>query len=172
MFTSNFQALSLITLMGVVATLVLDLWAASASRAFGWPRTNWALVGRWFSHLPRGKFRHAPISATTPAPLELVIGWCGHYLVGVAYAMIYMSILIWLGLQPTVGSAILFGVITILAPWMILQPGMGLGFFASSAPNPPLMRKVNFAAHSVFGLGLYGGWWLLAPVIQSGPAIP
>lgn len=162
---STFQALLPITLTGVIATCLLDLWAVSADRVFGWPRTNWALVGRWFSYLPRGKFRHTPISATSPAPLERLIGWWGHYFVGVAYAMIYMAILSWLELAPSFGSAVLFGMITLLAPWMIMQPGMGLGFFAASTPNPPLVRCMNVAAHSIFGLGLYGGWCLVAPLI-------
>jgi hypothetical protein len=70
-----------------------------------------------------------------------------------------------LALAPSLGSAILFGVVTILAPWMILQPGMGAGFFASATPNPPLTRAIHMVAHSIFGLGLYAGWWLLAPII-------
>jgi len=52
--------------------------------------------------------------------------------------------------------------ITLLAAWLILQPGMGLGFFAGNAPNLTRVRCMNVAAHSIFGLGLYGGWCLMA----------
>jgi hypothetical protein len=165
MFAFNYQYLLLIVLMGVAATVILDLWAVSLNRIIGWPPTNWALVGRWFSYLPRGRFLHSPISATTPVPFEKITGWTGHYFVGIAYAMMYMAALSGLALAPSLGSAIVFGVGTILAPWMILQPGMGAGFFASATPNPPRTRAMNIVAHAIFGLGLYGGWWLLASII-------
>lgn len=165
---SIFQTLFIMTLTGIAATALLDLWAVSISRVLGWPPTNWALVGRWVSHLPRGTFRHLPITATSAVPMERLIGWCAHYLVGVAYAIIYLAILGGLHRTPSLGSAILFGLVTLLAPWIILQPGMGLGLFARSTPNPARMRCMNVAAHAIFGLGLYGGWCLMAPVFQRG----
>lgn len=161
----SYQDLMLILLMGVTATAVLDLWALSANRAFKWPVTDWALVGRWFSFLPRGRFRHAPISSTSSVTGEAFIGWVGHYLIGVLYALLYMVVLNWLAELPSLGSALLFGVITIFAPWLILQPGLGLGFFASATANPPVTRVINLTAHTIFGFGLYLGWLVLAPIV-------
>ena len=81
--------------------------------------------------------------------------------------MMYVLALGGLALAPSLGSAMLFGVVTILTPWMILQPGMGAEFFVSVTPNPPLTRAINMVAHSTFGLGLYAGLWLWAPVTQG-----
>jgi hypothetical protein len=58
-------------------------------------------------------------------------------------------------------SGLAFGVATVLAPWFILQPGLGLGFFASRAPNPNRTRLLNLLNHAVFGITLYAAWRLL-----------
>jgi hypothetical protein len=44
---------------------------------------------------------------------------------------------------------------TILAPWFVLQPGMGAGIAASRTPNPRAARLRNLATHTVYGIGLY-----------------
>ena len=46
--------------------------------------------------------------------------------------------------------------VTVLAAWLLLQPGLGAGWFASRAPNPMKVRALNIIGHTVFALGLYG----------------
>ena len=41
-------------LIGIGGTVILDLWAAFMQRVFNVPATNWAMVGRWVGHMPRG----------------------------------------------------------------------------------------------------------------------
>ena len=48
------------------------------------------------------------------------------------------------------------------AGWFILQPGMGAGIAASKRPNPWTVRGLNFANHTVFGIGLWLGALLVA----------
>jgi hypothetical protein len=36
-----------------------------------------------------------------------------------------------------------------------MQPALGLGFFASKAPKPTLVRIQNLIIHTIFGLVLY-----------------
>jgi hypothetical protein len=55
-------------------------------------------------------------------------------------------------------AAWLFGLVTILSPWFILQPVLGLGLCAVKAPKPNMVRLQNFAIHSIFGIALYYGW--------------
>ena len=52
--------------------------------------------------------------------------------------------------------------ITILAGWFLLAPGMGAGWAASKTPNPAKSRALNIAAHTAFALGLWLGAWVLA----------
>jgi hypothetical protein len=41
-------------LMGLMATASMDVWAAIAKHVFRLPTVDWALIGRWFGHMPRG----------------------------------------------------------------------------------------------------------------------
>ena len=60
---------------GVEATVLVDLWAIARRRAFGISPPNYGLVGRWFAHLARGRFRHESIAASSAVHGERVIGW-------------------------------------------------------------------------------------------------
>lgn len=60
--------------------------------------------------------------------------------------------------QPSLLSAWAFGLVTILSPWFIMQPGLGMGICASKAPKPNMVRLQNLAIHSIFGIALYCGW--------------
>jgi hypothetical protein len=60
----------------------------------------------------------------------------------------------WLA-QPTLGPALAFGMISVLVPYLIMQPAMGLGIAASKAPQPMPARLRSLMAHTAFGFGLY-----------------
>lgn len=150
-------------LIGIGATALFDLWGRLLA-ATGLPVANWTLVGRWFAHAARGRLAHESIAASAPAPAETAIGWAAHYLVGVAFAGALLAI--W-GLEwaraPTPGPAMTVGLVTVLAGWLILAPGMGAGIASRKRPNPNRIRLVQIAGHAVFGLGLY----LAAVLVQA-----
>ena len=149
-------------LIGIVATVCIDIWAAIAKYVFGLPTADWRMVGRWFGYIPKGILIHRPISATPPIRNELVLGWAGHYVIGAAYGLAYLYIvLVMLSDQPSLFSGLVFGVATLFAPWLIMQPAMGAGLFASRAPRPAVVRLVNVSMHALFGVSLYFGWILI-----------
>ena len=145
---------------GVGATALVDLWAIARRTLLGTPVPDYGLVGRWFAHLARMHFRHASIAAAPPASCERLIGWTAHYLTGVAFAATLLGIwgLEWVR-QPTVGPALMVGIGTVLAPFLLMQPGMGAGIAASRTPRPGAARIQSLVTHAVFGLGLYLGGW-------------
>ena len=131
-------------LIGVIATMAMDIWAAVVKHSLRLPTADWALVGRWFGHMPRGVFVHRPIADSAPIPNELVIGWVGHYVTGVVYGLAYLYIVqVLLRTGPSLYSALVFGLITLIAPWFVMQPAMGVGVFATKTPRPGLMRIIN-----------------------------
>lgn len=145
--------------MGAFATLVIDLWAMIIKHGFKQQTTDWGMAGRWFAYLPRGVFIHRPIGKTEPVNYEKLIGWSAHYIIGVIYAWMYIAIVAQvLNAQPQLGSALIFGIVTVLAPWFILQPGMGMGVLASKTPNPWTKRFLSLTVHCIFGLALYASW--------------
>ncbi len=152
--------------MGIGATLAIDLWATLLKRSFGITPTSWALVGRWVGGIKQGRFRLQGETGETPLSYELPLGWIVHYGVGIAYAFAYL-ILMWAMSTPlSLSTALFFGLATLVAPWLILQPALGKGWFASRTPNPALTRMLNIAVHLIFGAALYLMWriYLVAAV--------
>jgi len=148
-------------LVGVFATIAIDLWAQVLKRGFGQTTADWGMVGRWFGHMPRGKFVHSPVGKSEPIANERIIGWTAHYIIGITYAFLYLFIVYRvLHSLPSLLSAIIFGLVTVVAPWFIMQPGMGMGIMASKVPNPGAKRLSSLSVHTVFGVALFLGWWL------------
>src|SRR6185503_10383925 len=114
----------------------------------GIPAQSYGLVGRWLAGLPRGKFRHERIAASPAVRGELLIGWTAHYLIGIAFAGLLLAIwgLDWTR-RPTLAPALIVGVGTVLAPFLVMQPGMGAGFFASRTPKPRAARLQSLLTH-------------------------
>ena len=142
--------------IGVGATLVMDLWAIFLKRCFGTPSLDYAMVGRWLGHFPQGRFRHPNIAQADPVPGERILGWCAHYAIGITFAALLLAIwgLDW-ARHPTFFPPVFIGVVTVVAPFFIMQPGMGAGVAASKTPHPNIARIRSLAAHTVYGLGLY-----------------
>jgi hypothetical protein len=151
------------TVLGVVATLAMDIWALILHVVAKQNRPNWRPAGRWFVAVSRGRFLHENIAALEPHRQENLIGWTGHYAVGILYGIVFAAI-VGTGWQqaPTFLPAFVFGIVTVGAGWFIMQPGMGLGLAASKTPNPHKVRGLNLAGHTIFALGLYGAGIALA----------
>jgi hypothetical protein len=154
-----------IACIGAGATLVVDFWELLRHWLLGQPRPDWALVGRWFAHLPRGRFRHAAIGQAPSVRGEAIIGWVAHYLVGMVFAATLIAIegADWFQ-RPALLPALLLGIATVAAPFLILQPGMGLGIAGSKARYPTAMRAQSLVTHAVFGVGLYLSALLLVSI--------
>ncbi|ARP97977.1 DUF2938 domain-containing protein [Pseudorhodoplanes sinuspersici] len=153
-------------LMGVGATVLMDLWAVFLKRAFAISSLDYAMVGRWLGHMAAGRFTHARIAASPAIRGERAIGWAAHYAIGIIFAGL---LLIACGpgwaRSPTLGPALAAGILTVAAPFFILQPGLGLGIAASRTPKPNLARIRSLVTHTIFGFGLYGSAEILAKVM-------
>ena len=144
--------------MGLVATAMMDAWAVLLHRATAIPMPNWAMVGRWVAHLPRGRVFHEDIGQGPGVAGELTIGWVFHYAVGVIYgiALAFLMGAEWLA-APTFAPAWGFSILMLGFGWFLLQPGLGLGWAAAKTPEPAKVRALGILAHTVFGAGLWLG---------------
>ena len=142
--------------IGIGATLLMDLWNLFLKRAFGIPSLNYCLLGRWVGHMAGGTLRHASIAAAEPRSNECTIGWVSHYSIGMGLALIFVALLSadWLA-RRTLLPALLYGLATVVFPFFILQPSLGLGVASSRMPKPAQARLKSLMTHSVFGVGLY-----------------
>ena len=143
-------------LVGLGATLTFDLWGLLLKYAFKIIPSNMCLVGRWILYMPEGIFSHSNIGSTPPKSGECAMGWITHYLIGIIFAITFVAIVgsNWLQ-HPTLMHAIAFGTVTVLAPFFIMQPSLGLGFAAAKASNPSQVRLRSLINHLMFGVGLY-----------------
>jgi len=141
---------------GLGATAAMDLWTILRKRLLGTALPNYGLVGRWIAYLPRGRFIHDRMAATSAVPGERTIGWAAHAITGVAFAALVPAICGkgWLD-DPSVAPALLVGVGTVAVPFLLMQPAMGAGIAARRMPNPRAARLQSFVTHTIFGLGLY-----------------
>ncbi|GAB4062231.1 DUF2938 domain-containing protein [Uliginosibacterium sediminicola] len=143
-------------LTGIGATALMDVWGVIRHPLLGVPAPDYGLVGRWLAWMPRGRFHHTGIAKSEPMRHEGLIGWTAHYLTGISFA----SLLVltygtdWLH-APRLVPALLVSLVTLAAPFLLMQPGMGAGIAASRTPRPNAARLHSLISHLVFGVGLY-----------------
>lgn len=154
-----------IFLVGVGATLVMDLWGWLLRRVYGVSGLDYRLVGRWLGHMPRGQFRHDGIGRAPAVRAEALIGWAAHYGIGIAFAFGLASAAGagWLQ-QPTLVPAVIVGLVTVALPYFVMQPAFGMGIAGSRTPDPTAARLRSLITHLVFGTGLYLAARLVAAV--------
>jgi hypothetical protein len=156
-----------ITLIGMGATAVMDLWLIFLRRV-GVPSLNFAFIGRWVGHLWRGRLAHPAIAKAEPIPGELALGWLTHYAVGMGFAALLVATQgsAWV-VSPTPLPAVAMGMCTVLVPLLVMQPAMGAGFASSRTPTPLKNCLRSLTNHTVFGLGLYLSATLVAALVHA-----
>ena len=154
------EIISYAIVIGAGATALMDLWAAFLRR-YGVSTLDYALLGRWIGHFPRGQFVHESIGKAAPVRYERIIGWSAHYAIGVLFATVLVGIwgLEW-ARRPTLAPALTISSLTLVAPFFVMQPAMGAGIAASKTPRPNIARLRSIVTHTVYGIGLYLSAWL------------
>jgi hypothetical protein len=142
--------------IGIGATAFMDLAALVRRHLFGTPLADYALVGRWIAYMPRGRFVHHPIAASPSLRGEGAIGWIAHYGTGIVFAGMLLTVVGMEWMQhPAVLPALAVGIGSVAAPFLLMQPGMGLGVAARRTPHPGAARLRSLVTHALFGIGLY-----------------
>jgi hypothetical protein len=152
--------LASILVTGIGATAVMDVWGVVRQPLLGVPRPDYGMVGRWIAHMRHGRFRHEAIAKASQVRGERLLGWTAHYLTGIAFAAMLIAARgpAW-SERPALLPAMLVALTTTLAPFLIMQPGMGAGIAASRTPRPWAARAQTLLTHAVFGVGLYVAGW-------------
>lgn len=153
--------------VGVGATIFIDAWNLLLKQALGIPSLSNCLLGRWVLHMPSGVFRHRAIGSAAEKRLECVFGLVTHYLIGITLAAVFVVVIApqWLA-RPTLGPALSYGIATVLMPYFVMQPALGLGVASAAARRPTQARLKSLATHTMYGVGMYimarAAAWLIA----------
>lgn len=144
-----------VLLIGLGATAAMDAWLLLLKR-LNVPTLNFALVGRWFGHMARGRWAHDAIAQAAPVRGERALGWAVHYATGVAFAALLLALAgpQW-ALSPSLAPALGVGIGTAVVPLFVMQPAMGAGIASSRTPTPLKNCLRSLTNHAVFGVGLY-----------------
>lgn len=157
-----------IVAIGIGATLCMDIWALLQKRIFNIPSLDYRLVGRWILHMLQGTFVHRTILQAPVIKGEITIGWIAHYAIGIFFTWLLIAYMgsEWL-VNPTFIPALLTGIISVIAPFFLMQPSFGFGIAASHTPQPNIARLRSLIAHGSFGIGIYISAMILRIIIQN-----
>ncbi|EQC48686.1 PF11158 family protein [Bacteriovorax sp. BSW11_IV] len=158
----SFLASSLI--VGLIATLFMDLWALIMSSFFNIKGLDYKILGRWISLMSKGHFKHNNILNMPAAVHEQLVGQMAHYIIGILFAGILIIIDVNCLVMPNLTLSLMIALLTLVAPFLIMQPCFGFGIAASKTQHPWHNRLKSLMAHIAYGIGLYLACHLIAIV--------
>lgn len=142
--------------MGVFATFIMDLFAKflvklKIVRAPIEPH----VPGRWILYMLRGKLTHEDIHQTPALKNEHQAALISHYLIGIVLMGIYFFLeLKEPAIRDQLWMPLVFGVATVLLPWLWLYPSIGIGFMASKTKRQSDYIIFSSINHLNFGIGM------------------
>lgn len=112
---------------------------------------------------------HASIAEAAPVRGERAMGWAAHYSIGISLAALLLATFgsRW-ARAPSLLPALLVGVVTVIAPLLVLQPALGAGIASSKTPAPFFNSVKSLVTHTVFGFGLYLAALATASLVPAG----
>jgi len=143
-------------LMGVVATLFMDMLAIILGKSkIIHPPVKSHVVGRWALYTLKGKFIHKDINAAPALNNEKSAALVSHYVIGIVLAGIYLFLELKVpAIRDQLWMPLVFGLATVLLPWLWLYPSIGLGLLARKTPKRTPYIFTSLVNHTAFGLGL------------------
>jgi hypothetical protein len=150
-------------MLGVAATAFLDVVNYLQHIILEKPLTRYEFIGRWVIYMTDGIFSHQSIKAAAPRVGELILGWIGHYAIGIGFALLMLAFtgVKWIS-KPSFMPAFIVGFATCSIPFFIMYPGMGYGIAGLNTPNPIMLQAKVLLSHCVFSIGLYVAGLLLS----------
>ena len=93
-----------------------------------------------------------------------MLGRIAHYGIGVGLASTLALLTSGESLRrPELLPALLFGIVTVVFPFFLMQPALGLGIASARTPDPARARLKSLMSHAAFGIGL----WASALAVSS-----
>jgi hypothetical protein len=140
---------------GIAAATAADAGRTLYQLATGFPPVNWSVSGRWFLMALSGQPYVPNIGAAPTLPNELLAGHIAYYTISILFAAVYLLALSQIfKRKPSVRNGLLFGWITMIFPFFVQMPAMGMGILALNTTTPVLIMLRTVVHHSSFGLGL------------------
>ena len=143
-------------LMGIFATYFMDILAKYLVKIkFVRAAIEPHIPGRWVLYMLKGKFIHKDIRQKPALKNEKLTTIISHYLIGIALIGIYLFLELKIpAIRAQLWTALVFGITTVLLPWLWLYPSIGIGFLASKSKNKSDYIIFSIINHINFGIGM------------------
>jgi hypothetical protein len=152
-------------IVGVVATVTMDVLGIVARKIGLTVGVDGRWIGRWYLGLFRGTFLHNDIAAVPERPGEMRAALIGHYAIGVVLAVAYVLGCGGLGLSPgSILVALVFGLATCVFPWFLMFPALGFGLLGLRGPSELRLLSTSVLNHLFYGFGL---WWIAMLLVPA-----
>ena len=151
-----------LVLIGVLATLSMDLLSGAATRLGLIAPLPPNLVGRWFASVARLKPWHMDIARSAAVRHELILALPVHYAIGIILATMFVGVTGLMGWTRTGSLALPFALSTSILPWLLMFPAMGYGVFGAHGPEGTRLFTSSIASHAFFGVGL----WIALKIVR------
>ena len=150
-------------LIGIVATLTMDVLTVAAVKFRLIAPLPPQLIGRWLASLARGQVFHCDIGQVAPINHELGVAVPAHYAIGVTLTLLYLFANSAFGLNSSnLRTALGFALCTSLLPWLLMFPAMGYGWFGAHGREGTRLFSSSLVSHCFYGIGLWLSVSLLA----------
>ena len=155
-----------ILVTGLAGATAADIGRTLYQWVTGFPPVNWSITGRWFLMVLQGQPYVPGIGKAPSLPHELLAGHAAYYTISLIFAAAYVIGLRVAGRRPSLLNGLVFGWATLVFPFLVQIPLMGLGVFAHLTQTPGLIIGRTLVHHSSFGLGLALGAMLADGVFR------
>ena len=143
-----------ILVTGLAGATAADIGRTLYQSITGFPSVNWSITGRWFLMVLQGQPDVPDVAGAPMQPYEMLAGHAAYYTISVVFAGFYLLLLRSARREATLWNGLVFGWVTMVFPFFVQMPLMGMGMLASDTATPGLIIGRTLVHHSCFGLGL------------------
>ena len=152
-----------VVIVGLGACVIFDVWQQIFHRVTSIPPSDWSMVGRWAINLvTSSQLVTHNLESQPERKGELWVGWLVHYIIAIIYAAIFMLLMEAHILNAEFADGLLYGVVSVVVPWLFFMPCLGKGVMGRLTPNPMLVCGLALMMHSIFGAAIGLGFSFFA----------
>ena len=157
------RTIFIVILLGIIATLVMDVAGALLRAAGITSGTPPELIGKWIHSVFKGNIMVDDIRTSSGEQVSLGRFLVYHYIIGIILASFFYVLVLLLKIEHIVWwLPLLYGLATTLIPAFLMFPAMGFGILGLRGPEEYLLLRTAILNHLFFGIGLIPAVkWLL-----------
>ncbi len=142
-------------LIGIIATVVMDVGGALLRAAGITAGTPPELTGKWIHSVFKGNMMAGDIRTSPGEQVSLGRFLAYHYFIGILLASFFYALVVLFKIEHIEWwLPLMYGLATTLIPAFLMFPGMGFGILGLRGPKEYLLLRTAILNHLFYGIGL------------------